>query len=304
MIQTSTSITPPRPFNQLGSKLDTDSVFFSATPVMDVAYPGWNAKSELEIVDIVNDIAQQSQDYLNSFYDIMAKKFFNVGDTHRFEIKKEYVAKAGFWVAKKRYAQWILSDNGVAVDKLDVKGLDVKRSSFPTKFQVVMKQVLLDILSDKSEREISQYVLDFKNDMRNQPLDLISKNSAVKNIKKYTEDNRRPFQMKKGTPAHVKASIRYNDMLLHFKVPFRYPPIRDGDKIKWTYVKTNPLGIDSLAFTGHMDPPEILEFLETYIDRDRVFECELQGKLQDFFDALGYGSVISKHQQAAKFFSF
>ena len=37
------------------------------------------------------------------------------------------------WVmdCKKRYAQWIISDNGVPVDKLDVKGLDVKRSSFP-----------------------------------------------------------------------------------------------------------------------------------------------------------------------------
>ena len=28
---------------------------------------------------------------------------------------------------KKRYAQWIISDNGVPVDKLDVKGLDVKK---------------------------------------------------------------------------------------------------------------------------------------------------------------------------------
>ena len=26
------------------------------------------------------------------------------------------------WIAKKRYAQWIISDNGVPVDKLDVKG--------------------------------------------------------------------------------------------------------------------------------------------------------------------------------------
>lgn len=271
---------------------------------MDVDYPGWQSKTELEIVDIVNDIAQESQDYLNSFYDMMAKRFFNVGLDHRFEIKKEYVAKAGFWVAKKRYAQWILSDNGVAVDKLDVKGLDVKRSSFPKAFQDVMKQVLLDILSDKPEREISQYVMDFKKEMVNQPLEVISKNSAVKNLEKYMAKERVPFQMMKGTPAHVKASIRYNDMLRYFDVPYRYFPVKGGDKVKWAYLKTNPLGIDSLAFTGYMDPPEIKEFLETYVDRDKIFERELVGKLQDFFDALGYGSIISKQEQSSKFFNF
>ena len=45
--------------------------------------------------------------------------------------------KNGLWIAKKRYAQWIISDNGVPVDKLDVKGLDVKRSSFPKSFSRV-----------------------------------------------------------------------------------------------------------------------------------------------------------------------
>ena len=76
---------------------------------------------------------EEMQDYLNDFYDILSTKIFNVDkDKHRLEIKKEYVDKApGLWVTKKRYVQWIISDNGVPVDKLDVKGLDVKRSSFP-----------------------------------------------------------------------------------------------------------------------------------------------------------------------------
>ena len=32
-----------------------------------------------------------------------------------FEIKKEYISKAGFWVAKKRYAQWMILKNGIPV---------------------------------------------------------------------------------------------------------------------------------------------------------------------------------------------
>ena len=245
---------------------------------MDVRYPNWRTeKTETELVDIVNEIAQESQDYLNSFYDVMAVRFFNIRGSHRFEIKKEYVAKSGFWVAKKRYAQWILSDNGVAVNKLDVKGLDVKRSSFPTAFQKVMKQVLIDILDDKTDREISEYVMDFKKNIYSLPLVDVSKNTAVKNLEKYMAKGRELFSIKSGTPAHVKAAIRYNDLLQFLKVPYRYMPVKGGDKIKWVYLKTNPIGIDSLAFTGYLDPPEILDFLEQYADRDRLFEHELQG---------------------------
>ena len=52
---------------------------------------------------------------------------------------------------------------------LDVKGLDVKRSSFPKAFQECMGTVLIDILKGKSEEEISDYVVDFKKKMVNRP---------------------------------------------------------------------------------------------------------------------------------------
>jgi len=106
----------------------TDSVFFSSVPLLDHRYgDSWKGKSQEEIAKLVDGIAGEMQDYLNEFYDILADRYFNVKD-HRLEIKKEYVAKAGIWIAKKRYAQWIISNNGVPVDELDVKGLDVVRS--------------------------------------------------------------------------------------------------------------------------------------------------------------------------------
>ena len=104
------------------------------------------------------------------------------------------------WIGKKRYGQWIISDNGVPVDKLDVKGLDVKRSSFPRKFQECMGTVLIDILKGKSEEEISDYVLDFKKSMVNKDTKDIAKNS-VKNLSKYLPKGKRQlFQFMKGTP--------------------------------------------------------------------------------------------------------
>ena len=51
--------------------------------------------------------------------------------------------------------------------------------------------------------------------------------------------------------------IVYNILTLHFK----YEPMKNGDKVKWVYLKDNPLGIDGLAFTGYSDPPEVEEFI-------------------------------------------
>jgi len=286
--------------------IDTDSVFFSAAPLLDKRNPTWRDNTQDTIAGFVNEIAEEVQDYLNNFYDILSEKILNVSkDKHRLEIKKEYVAKAGLWIAKKRYAQWIISDNGVPVDKLDVKGLDVKRSSFPKAFQECMGTVLIDILKGKTEDEISDYVVDFKKKMVNRPIDEVAKNSAVKNLSKYLPKGKRQlFQFGKGTPAHVKAAISYNDCLQHFNAPFKYEPMKNGDKVKWVYLKDNPLGLDGLAFTGYNDPPEIEKFISTYIDHSKIFERELKGKLQDFFDAIGWGDVVSEQRTAEKFFSF
>ena len=59
-----------------------------------------------------------------------------------------------------------------------------------------------------------------------------------------------------------------------------------------------------MAFTGYNDPPEIEKFIETYIDRNKIFERELRFKLQDFYDAIGWGEMISEQKTAEKFFTF
>jgi len=285
--------------------IDTDSVFFSAVPLMDKRYDNWRDEDQQTIAGYVNDIATEMQEYLNEYYDILSEKILHVSkDKHRLEIKKEYVAKAGLWVAKKRYAQWIISDNGVAVDKLDVKGLDVKRSSFPKAFGKHMSEVLISILRGETEQELTDKIMDFKHHITELPYEDIGRNTPVKNLQKYLPKDRQPFQFIKGTTAHAKAIIGYNDCLEHFDAPYKYEPMKNGDKVKWVYLKDNPLGLEGLAFTGWNDPPEILNFIEKYIDHDKIFERELRGKLQDFYDAIGWGECVSEQRAAEQFFSF
>ena len=50
--------------------IDTDSVFFSAVPILDFRFPDWKQKEDGEIALLVDGIAGETQDFLNKFYDV------------------------------------------------------------------------------------------------------------------------------------------------------------------------------------------------------------------------------------------
>jgi DNA polymerase elongation subunit (family B) len=291
--------------------IDTDSIYMMAEPLVKHRYPEYKEFDEKRMAVEVDNIATETQTFLNSFYDILAERFFFIAkDKHRFEIKKEYISKAGFWVAKKRYAQWMILKNGIPCDKLDVKGLDVVRSSFPKAFQEQMSGMLKDILMGKDNDYVDKKLLEFKNNMVNLPVNKIAKGGAIKELSKYDNGSWRKdsglaiANFEKGTPAHVKAGISYNRLLKFFNAPFKHEPIRDGDKVKWVYLKNNPLGLDTVAFKDYNDPKQIMDYIEQYVDRDMLYKAELENKVDDFYTALKWQKASVEAQTAKKFFSF
>jgi len=302
-------------WKELGTKedynvyIDTDSIYMMAEPLVKHRYPDYKTFDQDRMATEVNTIAEETQSFLNKFYDMLSERFFFIPkEKHRFEIKKEYISKAGFWVAKKRYAQWMILKNGIKCDKLDVKGLDVVRSSFPKAFQDFMAKMLKDILMSKTNAEIDAALIDFKKNMVNLPVNKIAKGGAIKELSKYDDGRWQTGQavasFEKGTPAHVKAGIAYNRLLKFFNCPFKHEPIRDGDKVKWVYLKTNPLGLDTLAFKDYNDPKDIMDFIETYIDRDGIYKAELENKVDDFYNALKWDKASTETNTAKKFFAF
>ena len=302
---------------ELGTKddynvyIDTDSIYMMAEPLVKHRYPEYKTFDQNRMAEEVNTVAEETQAFLNSFYNLLAERFFCIPkEKHRFEIKKEYISKAGFWVAKKRYAQWMILKNGIPCDKLDVKGLDVVRSSFPKAFQDFMAKMLKDILMGKTNEEINESLLEFKKNIYNLPINKIAKGGAIKELSKYDKGKWRKdsglaiANFEKGTPAHVKAGISYNRLLKFFECPFKHEPIRDGENVKWVYLKQNPLGIDTVAFKDYNDPKEVLDFIDTYIDRDEIYKAELENKLNDFFGALKWEMASAESQNAKKFFEF
>ena len=283
--------------------VDTDSVFYEAAPLVKARNPNIDVTSDEQMIPAILEVAQEVEKHINKVYDSMALKMFNI-HSHRFDIKQETIAKGGFWVSKKRYAQWIINDNTVDCDKLDVKGLDVKRSSFPTYFKEVMSTVLMDILKDENKDKIDEYILRKKDEMKTTNFIDIAKNSAVKGMSKYTFKNQALGEFMKGTPAHVKAALTYNQLLKYFKAAYKYEPMKDGDKIKWVYLKPNPLGLDSVGLTGYNDPKQILDLVEQHIDYDLIWQKELENKLDDFYKAMSWEKPNPNLAKASQFFGF
>ena len=281
---------------------DTDSTFFSSLPIIKHRYPDFDIKDENWMAEKTIEVADEVQDFINRSYDIYGKKFHNV-DVHRFDIKQENVAKAGLWIAKKRYAQWIINVEGHTVSKLDVKGLDVVRSSFPPAFRKFMAEVLEDILNDIDKVELDDKILKFKDHIKTLDLIEVMFPIGVKNVRKYTKKGDEPFTPRmKGTPVHVKAALNYNDMLRHHKIKTIRGMI-NGEKIKWTYLKANPMSLDTMALKGYEDPTPLRRFVEDYIDYNKVFKSAFANKLNDFYAALGWGQ-IPENNNLGKFFAF
>ena len=241
-------------------------------------------------------LAYEMEAKVNKFYDKFAKQFFNCID-HRFVIKGESVMQTGFWLAKKRYAMLKVYDLETRHDvdhKIKVTGLDVVRSSFPPAFQKFMKAVLHTILTKQPKATVDAMILEFRAHLKTLTYMDIANNTSIKNITKFNgmlPPNPKLGEFGKGTPAHVKAAITYNQLLRDLGLHLKYAPIRDGDKIKWVRLKDNEYGIDTIAVKTYDDPPEIEALVNTYMDHNRIFEDQMANKLEDFYAALQWGLI-------------
>ena len=90
--------------------------------------------------------------------------------------------------------------------------------------------------------------------MSDHNIDDIALPSGVKGMTKYkgTKSGGIFRTPKSGTPAHVKASLAYNDLLSYYKSK-HLEPIRNG-KIKWVYLKNNPFHLDAVLTRDMMIP--------------------------------------------------
>jgi DNA polymerase elongation subunit (family B) len=288
---------------------DTDSLFIQCKDLLLSRYPNIDINNREEVINKILEIASELQAMANKFIGDFARSAFNLGDggVHYFELKQEVVLDRGYFAGKRRYAQHIVNKEGVPVDELDVKGLDLMKSNFPPLFRQFGEHIINEIMFGKPKEDIDKKILDFRTELRTIDWRKILKPTGLKKMKEYIASPPRAGEvfskLALKCPINTKAAIYANDILRFRNLDKKYPTFQIGDKMFIAYLKDNPYRIDVVGFNGYNDPPELMEFIEKYIDRDGLFDSVLKNKLESLYSDLGWGAVVL-NQNINKFFKF
>jgi DNA polymerase elongation subunit (family B) len=284
---------------------DTDSLFIECKDLVLQRYP--ETKTKDEYIKAVLEIATEIQKAANDNIDKVTREYFNVKERpHYFELKQEVIIERGYFAGKRRYAMYIVNKEGVTVDELDMKGLDLMKSNMTPMYSKFGEKLIQDIMFGKPKAEIDQQIIDFKKHVKTIPIAELAKPTGVKQVSSYID--RKPgvgeifSTLRLKCPINTKAAIWYNDLLRFKKLDKQYPCFTEGDKMKYIQLKDNPYRIDVIGFTGK-DPEFIEQFIDQYADRDEGFEATLMNKLVGIYEDLGW-DFPSMHEKASKFFKF
>ena len=287
--------------------VDTDSNYFNAEPLLLHLYPNFESFNDKKKDQLLEKVAIEYQDIITDHYNVLSKECFNV-PKHRLEMKTECVIRSAYFRATRRYAQWITKQEGIAKETLDIKGLEFMKANFPPILGDFFNDILQQVLKGGQHKSIIDQIKVFKKQILDGtiPLAKLGNPTAVKKLEKYSGKSARAGEMfteiLKGAPAPVRAAIRYNDLLRLWQLDRKYNLITMADKVKWIYLKDNPYKIEALAFFDYEMPDKIIDFLNTYADRQKVFDSILLNKLEGFFSDLGWSLNLNPYVNALKSF--
>jgi hypothetical protein len=287
---------------------DTDSLFVQVKDLIQKRNPDLDLHNREEMVKQVLKIATEVQGAANESLHKLVVDLFNLHDRpHYFDLKQEVVLERGYFAGKRRYAQFIVNKEGVPVEELDIKGLDLMKSNFAPYFRKFAKGLIQDIMFGKPKPEIDKQIIAFRKSINTVDWRLLLKPTGLKNVGDYIASKPQAGEifskLELKCPINSKAAIYYNDLLRFKKLDKKHNTFQIGDKMFIAYLKDNPYRIDVIGFNGYDDPPFITEFIEKYLDKVQLFDSMLKNKLETLYEDLKWGKPIFNNT-INKFFKF
>jgi len=263
---------------------DTDSLYINMGPLVDVIFDG-KEKSPEKIVDFLDKICKEKiEKYIESSYQELAK-YVNAYD-QKMVMKRECISERGIWTAKKRYILSVWDSEGVRYKetKLKIKGIEAIKSSTPSSCRKMLKEAF-KILMDGSEDDVIKYIDSCRSSFSKLPPEEISFPRSVSNVVKHQSYN---SIYNKGTPIHARGALLFNHYIKLNKLTGKYSLIKNGEKLKFCYLKKpNPIYENVISFIQEF-PKEL--GLKQYIDYDTQFEKGFLEPLKIILNAIGWSS--------------
>lgn len=244
--------------------VDTDSLMINFGPLVELSCANKTTAQKIAFLDKVGNsvFAEYIQDSLNELADYLNAVEYSL------HMKRENICDRGIFLRKKRYILNVWNSEGVAYDKPEPKimGVELVKSSTPAVCRSSLRDAI-PILMYKSECDIQNYTKGVKDKFFAESAENIAFPRGVTDMDKWQSSSELYLS---GTPIHVRAAIMYNHMLDRCKLSNKYPYIKNGDKIKFVYLKT-PNIIHENVIGFHSELP--IEFgLHKYIDYDLQFD--------------------------------
>ncbi len=262
--------------------VDTDSVYICMDDLVKQVY-GDTIVDKNKVVDFLDKVcSEQMEKIIDKSYQKLAK-YMNAFD-QKMVMKRENLADRALWTAKKRYIMNVYDSEGVRYEEpqLKIMGIEAIRSSTPAACKDKMKHIF-KIIMNGTENDAINYIDEFKKEFQTLNAEDIFFPRSVRGIKKYHDAAQ---LYKKGTPIHVKGALLYNKLLKDKKLLNSYPTIKDGEKIKFAYLKKqNTTGGEVIAIMNQL-PPEL--DLQQYIDYDKQFEKAFIEPMSSVMNAVGW----------------
>ena len=274
---------------------DTDSIYLNMGPLVDKFFSG-KSDDKAAIVAILDKICQEKlEPFIESSYQKLAD--YVSAYEQKMQMKRENIADRGIWTAKKRYILNVWNSEGVQYTepKLKVMGIESVKSSTPAPCRQMLKDAF-KILMTGTEDEMIKFIDTKREEFKKLPPEEISFPRSVSDVIKYKAHSEIYI---KGTPIHVRGALLFNHYILKNNLDNKYSLIRNGEKIKFCYLK-KPNSIHENVISFIQDFPKELG-IDKYIDYDLQFEKSFLEPLKAILDSIGWS--VEKTVNLELFFS-
>jgi DNA polymerase elongation subunit (family B) len=274
---------------------DTDSIYLNLGPLVDKFFAS-KSGDKVAIVGLLDKICEDKfEPYIDKCYSDLAS-YVSAYD-QKMQMKRENIADRGIWTAKKRYILNVWDSEGVRYEdpKLKMMGIEAVKSSTPAPCRTMIKDALKLMMSG-TEDEVIDYIDNCRKEFKKLPPEQISFPRSVSDVVKYKSSS---DIYSKGTPIHCRGALLFNHYIKEKKLTNKYSLIKNGEKIKFCYLK-KPNIIHENVISFIQEFPKELN-LDKYIDYDLQFEKSFVEPLKAILDAIGWN--VEKTVNLELFFS-
>ena len=279
-----------KPFFDFVIYIDTDSLFFSIEEFVKWwTYDEWDKLTDEQKEIYSLDICKRVETYVNkqSFERTQIIDLGSIEKDFKISFKQEIIAKSALFIQKKKYSLWKINDQGIKMDELHTKGLDIIKSDNPPAVREKLKIITNMILKDASDDDIKKEIASAVKELYLIPVEEIASNISINNLSKFINKD---FSTNKGAGWHIKGAANYHKLLDELKLADKYETLEEGEKVRVVYMKANQYNMDTISFKVW---PKEFEALHLEVDYDKQIEKNYVGKIEDLLLPLGRVEILN-----------